>query len=216
MKSLTKYFQRLMLGTLLVTTMSCEDFALGEKFLQKPPSSDVTIDTIFSTAVYARRVLWNSYGNLPYAFWSNNSYNYTTSMWYGILEGLTDLCNSALDWDGPNKAYYSGAYNAGSEEASDGAGGTKYGFTRRNSWQSIRMAWVFIENVDRVPDMDEAEKLRLKAEAKVVIATQYAEMLRHFGRSAYCRSCYFRRRWFGDACSWHFAGNGGFHRQTAG
>ena len=181
MKSLTRYFQRLMLGTLLVTTMSCEDFALGEKFLQKPPSSDVTIDTIFSTAVYARRVLWNSYGNLPYAFWSNNSYNYTTSMWYGILEGLTDLCNSALDWDGPNKAYYSGAYNAGSEEASDGAGGTKYGFTRRNSWQSIRMAWVFIENVDRVPDMDEAEKLRLKAEAKVVIATQYTEMLRHFG-----------------------------------
>ena len=158
MKSLTKYFQRLMLGTLLVTTMSCEDFALGEKFLQKPPSSDVTIDTIFSTAVYARRVLWNSYGNLPYAFWSNNSYNYTTSMWYGILEGLTDLCNSALDWDGPNKAYYSGAYNAGSEEASDGAGGTKYGFTRRNSWQSIRMAWVFIENVDRVPDMDEASR----------------------------------------------------------
>lgn len=181
MKSLTRYFQRLMLGTLLVTTMSCEDFALGEKFLQKPPSSDVTIDTIFSTAVYARRVLWNSYGNLPYAFWSNNSHNYTTSMWYGILEGLTDLCNSALDWDGPNKAYYSGAYNAGSEEASDGAGGTKYGFTRRNSWQSIRMAWVFIENVDRVPDMDEAEKLRLKAEAKVVIATQYTEMLRHFG-----------------------------------
>ena len=43
------------------------------------------------------------------------------------------------------------------------------------------MAWVFIENVDRVPDMDEAEKLRLKAEAKIGIATQYAEMLRHFG-----------------------------------
>lgn len=47
MKSLTKYFQGLMLGTLLATTISCEDFALGEKFLQKPPSSDVTIDTIF-------------------------------------------------------------------------------------------------------------------------------------------------------------------------
>ena len=47
MKSLTRYFQGLMLGTLLITTISCEDFALGEKFLQKPPSSDVTIDTIF-------------------------------------------------------------------------------------------------------------------------------------------------------------------------
>lgn len=181
MKSLTRYFQGLMLGTLLITTISCEDFALGEKFLQKPPSSDVTIDTIFSTAVYARRVLWNSYGNLPYAFWASNSYGFSTNMWFGIQEDLTDLCNSALTWDGPNKVYYSGAYNAGSEEASDGDGATKYGFTRRNSWKSIRMAWVFIENVDRVPDMDEAEKLRLKAEAKIVIATQYAEMLRHFG-----------------------------------
>ena len=52
MKSLTRYFQGLMLGTLLITTISCEDFALGEKFLQKHPSSDVTIDTIFSTAVF--------------------------------------------------------------------------------------------------------------------------------------------------------------------
>lgn len=61
MKSLTRYFQRLMLGTLLVTTMSCEDFALGEKFLQKPPSSDVTIDTIFlrryMRAVYCGTVM---------------------------------------------------------------------------------------------------------------------------------------------------------------
>lgn len=181
MKSFIRYFQGLMLGILLTTTISCEDFALGEKFLQKPPSSDVTIDTIFSTAVYARRVLWNSYGYLPYSFWSSNSYNFSTSMWYGILENLTDLTNSSITWDGPNKAYYSGAYNAGSEESSDGFGGTKYGFTRRNSWQSIRMAWVFIENVDRVPDMDANEKLRLKAEAKVVIATQYIQMLRHFG-----------------------------------
>lgn len=31
MKSLTRYFQGLMLGTLLITTISCEDFALGEK-----------------------------------------------------------------------------------------------------------------------------------------------------------------------------------------
>lgn len=86
------------MGTLLITTISCEDFALGEKFLQKPPSSDVTIDTIFSTAVYARRVLWNSYGNLPYAFWASNSYGFSTNMWFGIQEDLTDLCNSALTW----------------------------------------------------------------------------------------------------------------------
>ena len=189
MKSFVKYIHGLMFAILLPTIISCEDFAFGEKFLQKPPSSDVTIDTIFSNAIYARRVLWNSYGYLPYAFWSSNSYSFSTSMWYGILENLTDLTNSSLTWDGPNKAYYSGAYNAGSEEASDGFGGTKYGFTRRNSWQSIRMAWILIENIDKVPDMDISEKLRLKAEAKIVIATQYIQMLRHFGEigRASCR-----------------------------
>ena len=44
------------MGTLFVG-VSCEDLAFGDKFLQKPPSSDVTIDTIFSTSEYARRIL---------------------------------------------------------------------------------------------------------------------------------------------------------------
>lgn len=178
MKSLKRYYHGLMLGTLLATTISCEDFALGEKFLQKPPSSDVTIDTIFSTAEYARRVLWNSYGYLPYSFNASNQYTNSVGLYYGILDGLTDLCNSALTWDGVNINYYNGSYNAGSE---DTANGTKYKFTARNGWKSIRMAWVFIENVDRVPDMSADEKSRLKAEAKIVIATQYAEMIRHYG-----------------------------------
>lgn len=46
--------------------MACEDLAFGDKFLQKPPSTDVTIDTVYSTAEYARRVLWYSYEYLPY------------------------------------------------------------------------------------------------------------------------------------------------------
>ena len=40
---------------------------------------------------------------------------------------------------------------------------------------------MFIENVDRVPDMDSAEKARLIAEAKVLIASRYFDMFRHFG-----------------------------------
>ena len=45
----------------------------------------------------------------------------------------------------------------------------------------IRRAWLFIENVDRVPDMKEAEKQRLKAEAKVIIAMHYCDLFRHYG-----------------------------------
>ncbi|MDD2284889.1 MAG: RagB/SusD family nutrient uptake outer membrane protein [Paludibacter sp.] len=181
MKSIKRYIHGLALSLLLVLMVSCEDFAVGEKFLQKPPSTDVTIDTIFSTAEYARKVLWYSYSLLPYEF--PTGYNFSSAMWYGILEGLSDLNNSYLTWDGVNTLYYSGSYNAGSEDAtaSNGGTGTKYRFTNRNSWKCIRHAWILIENIDRVPDMSAAEKNRLKAEAKIIIATQYAEMIRHYG-----------------------------------
>ncbi len=181
MKSIKRYFQGLMLSLLVVMTVSCEDFAVGEKFLQKPPSSDVTVDTIFSTAEYARKVLWYSYSLMPYGY--PTGYNFSTAMWYGILEGLTDLNDSNLSWDGVSMLYYNGSYNAGSEDAtaSNGGSATKFRFTSRNSWKCIRHAWILIENVDRVPDMSDDEKSRLKAEAKIIIAIQYAEMLRHYG-----------------------------------
>lgn len=50
MKQIKKHFHLLTLLFLLVCSTACEDFAFGGKFLQKPPSEDVTIDTIFSTA----------------------------------------------------------------------------------------------------------------------------------------------------------------------
>ena len=66
MKPIRKYFySTLLLLGLLITNNACEDLAFGDKFLQKPPSTDVTADTIFSTAEYARRVLWYSYQYLP-------------------------------------------------------------------------------------------------------------------------------------------------------
>ena len=37
----------------LVFAASCEDLAMGDNFLRKPPSNDVTIDTVFSTKEYA-------------------------------------------------------------------------------------------------------------------------------------------------------------------
>ena len=56
---------------LTMSIVSCEDLAFGERFLQKPPSTDVTIDTIFGKAEYARRVLWRSYQYLPYGMETN-------------------------------------------------------------------------------------------------------------------------------------------------
>lgn len=176
MKKIKKY---ICLVGLLAVLFSCEDFALGEKFLQKPPSGDVTIDTIFSNAEYARRVLWNCYDKLPFGLSSKGHY---TAMKVGNIEGLTDLNNTSVNDSGERQIYYPGKYTAAAENKGiTMTRVTKYRFHDYGTWEGIRHAWLFCENVDRVPDMSDGEKSRMKAEAKVLVAVFYANMFRHYG-----------------------------------
>lgn len=176
MKTLKNYI--IMTGISL-SLIACEDFALGDKFLQKPPSADITIDTIFSNAEYARRVLWNSYDNLPFGLPITGR---RTVMNKGTIEGLTDLANTFVNDSGERQVYYPGKYNADIENGSISTERvTKYRFSEFGAWTGIRHAWLFCENADRVPDMNETEKKRLKAEAKILVAIFYSDMFRHYG-----------------------------------
>lgn len=170
-----------LLITLLISLSSCEDLAFGDKFLQKPPSTDITIDTIFSTADYARRVLWNSYDCLPYGYPING---YRTAMKKGTIEALGDLAHTFINDTGECLIYYPGKYTPEVENELWGGGMTnisKYRFYEYSTWIGIRHAWIFCENVDKVSDMSEEEKSRLKAEAKILVAIFYANMFRHYG-----------------------------------
>lgn len=181
MKNIKKCFYIILIASSLLANVSCEDLALGNKFLQKPPSSDVTIDTIYSTAEYARRVLWYSYQYLPYGL---ETRNYWTTMWNGNIEGLTDLNQCFCNTSGPTNVYYPGNYNAGMEDTPrQKFGATKIRFNENEThmWKSIRHAWLTVDNIDRTPDMSVEEKNRLKAEAKVIVAIYYTHMLRHYG-----------------------------------
>ena len=183
MKPIRKYFySTLLLLGLLITNNACEDLAFGDKFLQKPPSTDVTADTIFSTAEYARRVLWYSYQYLPMGLEVSNTY--WNTMWLGNIEGLTDLNQDYLGYSGVNKVYYSGSYNAGVENSPRANFMTtkvRFNDNETRMWSAIRNAWLVVENIDRVLDMEAAEKSRLKAEAKTMVAVYYSHMLRHYG-----------------------------------
>lgn len=181
MKSIRKHLYILCTLGCLFLTVSCEDLAFGDKFLQKPPSTDVTIDTVFSTGEYARRVLWYSYQYLPYGIETAPG-DYRTTMYLGNLEGLTDLNQDYVGYSGLTRIYYAGNYNATMENSPRKPSyTTKFHFETAEVWKPIRNAWLFYENVDRVPDMDAEEKSRMKAEAKMLVAVYYAHMLRHFG-----------------------------------
>lgn len=160
----------------IVSTSCVDDVKFGDNFLEKAPGVDLTQDTIFSRAEYARRFLWDSYSNLYYAL--PRYWDHTSKMNMGMFETLSDSWHSHLDWDGVNRLYYPGIYNAGTEDTS---GEVKFGFFKERVWETVRACWIFIENVDRVPDMTDAEKNRLKAEAKVIIASRYFDIFRHYG-----------------------------------
>jgi hypothetical protein len=169
----------------LVTT-GCEKLQLGDSFLEKAPSSDVTIDTIFSSLKYAERELWGAYSTLPYGLnldWSAKG----NKMGMDIQEGLSDLNHSFLTWGGIMQLYYNGVYDAGIENTS---ANTKYGYTTENSWLGIRRSYTFIENIDKVPDADAQTKKRLKAEARMVIAIHYSDMYRNYGGMPWVNHAY--------------------------
>lgn len=167
----------LTIGLALFSSSCVDELKFGDSFLEKAPGVDVTLDSVFAKAENARFFLWDTYGKLYYGlpvYW--NSVDNKMNM--GMFETLSDTWHSHLSWDGVNRSYYNGTYNANREDTSDD---TKFNFAKENTWEAIRKAWLFIENVDRVPDMQQAEKERLKAEAKVIIASRYFDMFRHFG-----------------------------------
>lgn len=149
----------------------CEDFKFGNAFLEKPMGDDVNIDTVFSNKKYADQALNQAYRSLPdYLPLEARGYR---GNWINA-DGVTDICYSA------GSAYISGSLKASYEIAfpyypnssTQNIGNPLYG---------IRKAYIYLENVDRVPDMTEAEKTRRKAEMKVLIAYHYSQMLRHYG-----------------------------------
>ena len=114
-------------------TISCTDeLKFGDAFLEKAPGVDVTIDTVFSKAENARYFLWDTYGKLYYGlpvYWNDVD----GKMNMGVFETLSDTWHSHLSWDGVNRSYYNGTYNANRE---DNANDTKFGFS--NGRQSER------------------------------------------------------------------------------
>lgn len=186
MKSFKKTYA-LITALLIGACSSCSDISLGDKFLEKAPGVDITLDTIFSSKLYADRALLSAYTSLRYGLVGPNKsisefplVQMGNKLGWDVLESLTDINQTFCTWGGVDGLYYNGQYNASTEESSSS---TKYGYDpkREFSWTGIRQAYVYIENVDRVPDMTDAEKKQRKAEAKMIIACHYHEMLRHFG-----------------------------------
>lgn len=161
-------------GCILIAS-SCAEISFGDNFLgNQPESSGATTEEMFSSKINAEKVLTKAYTGVPYGLPTGGDFK----LGGNILESITDLCQSFRDniSDGPMKLYYNGALSANNVPKS-----SAYLYGGKADWTTIRYAWLFIENVAKVPDMTNSEKTQRIAEAKVLIALSYFEMLRYIG-----------------------------------
>ncbi len=175
---------------------SCVDrFAIGDAFLEKAPGVDVNIDTVFSSAEYTRNFLWSAYGQLYCTYTSGNMMNGAP------IDVLSDSYHCYVSWGGPKQSYYPGLLTEDAQDTEDGNFQGKFSYSTKSGldsdaggrvsiYETVRKCWQLIENVDRVPDMSENEKSRLRGEAYTIMASRYFDAFRNFGGLCLARKAY--------------------------
>jgi len=168
MKLFIKY--TITISLILILFSGCEDFKVGDQFLEKRVSTDATLAKVYSKKVYAEEVLAEVYRSLPSGLMTPLKFAWM------LLEGVTDLNSNSK----PGLTF-----DYGLQTSSTGPANMPYTIFddkgNRGAISGIRNAYLFIENVDKVPDMTQSEKDIRKAEAKVIIAYHSSDMFRFFG-----------------------------------
>ena len=187
----------LVLGILATLGISsCVDkFAVGDAFLEKAPGVDVNIDTVFTSAEYTRNFLWSAYGQLYCTYTSGNMMNGAP------IDVLSDSYHCYVSWGGPKQSYYPGLLTENAQDTEDGNFQGKFSYSTKGGlnsdaggrvsiYETVRKCWQIIENIDRVPDMTDNEKSRLRGEAYTIMASRYYDAFRNFGGLCLARKAY--------------------------
>ena len=186
MKKISNIILALGIGSALLLSSCVDRLAIGDAFLEKAPGVDVNIDTVFSKAEYTRNFLWSAYGQIYCTYTSGNMMNGTP------IDALSDSYYCYCTWGGPYQTYYPGTLNEGSQDIDNGNLQGKFAYAtnlgnlsesggRVSIYETIRKCWQLIENIDRVPDMADNEKSRLRGEAYTIMASRYFDGFRNFG-----------------------------------
>lgn len=165
-----------------ISLTSCDDLGVGA--LEKPASTDVTIDTIFSSTEYAERVLFSAYESLRSGILRQDRSN---PIGQNLQEDITDLSHSFQNGGAVFTSYYSGNLNSSNCNAKTWLSPLcllPYSDMPQkgiSTFSAIRSCYIFLEHVDEVPNMTEEYRDQLKAEAKVIIAYNMMELFRNYG-----------------------------------
>lgn len=172
MKLTLKY---LLLSAAAVLGMSsCSDV------LDVAPDGTLTLDEVFQDPDKTGAFLNSCYANLPYKgyfYWG----------WEAAVTACSD--DGWTCWDGSNNTaaskVYSGDVSATSHSLRDGWSGNDSWMTNKywtRYWEQIRLCNIFLENIDNAAVNSEAQRDRMRAEAHVLRAYFYSELVKWFGK----------------------------------
>ncbi len=178
-----------------IFTACVDDFNVGNAFLEKSPGVDVNIDTVFSKAEYTRNFLWSAYGQLYCIYTSGNMMNGAP------IDVLSDSYHCYVGWGGPKQSYYPGGLTEDAQDTENGNFQGKFSYSTKGGldsdaggrvsiYETVRKCWQLIENIERVPDMSEEEKSRLRGEAYTIMASRYYDAFRNFGGLCLVKKAY--------------------------
>ena len=160
---------------------ACTDTVkFGNAFLEKAPGGTVTADTVFSNPEYTRNFLAGIYATQYYNLPTNstNAAPQCQNYWKGMPDALGDDFHLLFN----NTIVFGKYYNGSLTSAIDGnKNGNIYPYTNEYIWENVRHCWILIENIDKVPDMTDAEKARIKDEARCLMAYAYFIAFRFYG-----------------------------------
>ena len=178
-----------------IFTACVDEINVGNAFLEKSPGVDVNIDTVFSKAEYTRNFLWSAYGQLYCTYTSGNMMNGAP------IDVLSDSYHCYVSWGGPKQSYYPGGLTENAQDTEDGNFQGKFSYSTKSGldsdaggrvsiYETVRKCWQIIENIDRVPDMSDDEKSRLRGEAYTIMASRYFDAFRNFGGLCLVKKAY--------------------------
>lgn len=165
-KNIIKYLVAAIITVIGLIQISCSDF------LEMPLiSSAVNIDTVFSSRVKAEPFLWNTYRQVvPSGFpLRANNGGSNVPMHRCIRASITDECSYPIAWSSGPEINITG-YEPNVPRHME------VGYS--DCYKGIRKAFIFKENVDKVPDIPENEKIQMKMECNILIALGYHVLIR--------------------------------------
>lgn len=141
-------------------------------FLDQAPTGEQEKGYIFEDYARARKYMDQLYDYLPRVWTHSNSY-FSTS-YPGFLESATDMAEYTASYGAANNSFNVGNWL-------DGSATREVSTPWSNSYNALRIAYMFLENMDQFNNAPEGRKTLMKGEVEFMIGFYYFDLLKRYG-----------------------------------